>query len=342
MDHLTAAPDAKVVSSAPGQTDKTSTSDRLEATFNPAGGIATLVQDGHFHYLEPGIKDAGERAAWADHARYTPSDQILSLTGSPRIVDGGITTTADTLRMNRRTGDAQAGGDVKTTYSELKAQPGGALLASSDPIHVTAPSMRVSRASGTAVYSGGARLWQGSSVVQAPVIEFDRQQRRLVAHGTAQTGNAAPVTTTFVEQDKNGKITPVSVRAVLLTYVDAQRQAHFQGGVLVRGADATVTASEVDVYLQPRGQSPAAGASQVERIVATGQVTIQEPNRRAVGEKLVYSAGRFVLAGGSPSIFDAERGKITGNSLTFFSRDDRVLVEGSYSSPTVTRTRIAK
>ena len=56
----------------------------------------------------------------------------------------------------------------------------------------------------------------------------------------------------------------------------------------------------------------------------------RQPNRRATGEKLVYTAAddKFVLTGGPPSIFDAEHGKITGDSLTFYRRDDRVLVEG--------------
>ena len=71
--------------------------------------------------------------------RYTPADQMLVLNGSPRIVDGGMTTTGRTMRLNRATGDAFAEGDVKSTYSDLKAQPNGALLASSDPIHVTSP-----------------------------------------------------------------------------------------------------------------------------------------------------------------------------------------------------------
>ena len=48
-------------------------------------------------------------------------------------------------------------------------------------------------------------------------------------------------------------------------------------------------------------------------------------------QKLVYTAAddKFVLTGGPPSIFDAEQGKITGVSLTFFRHDDRVLVEGA-------------
>jgi lipopolysaccharide export system protein LptA len=79
-------------------------------------------------------------------------------------------------------------------------------------------------------------------------------------------------------------------------------------------------------------------------MVAEGSVRVQQPNRRAEGEKLVYTAAddKFVLTGGPPSIFDAEQGKITGVSLTFFRRDDRVLVEGEASTAVVTQTRVAR
>jgi lipopolysaccharide export system protein LptA len=79
-------------------------------------------------------------------------------------------------------------------------------------------------------------------------------------------------------------------------------------------------------------------------MVAERDVVIQQPNRRADGQKLVYTAAddKFVLTGGPPSIFDAEQGKITGVSLTFFRRDDRVLVEGEASTPVVTTTRVAR
>ena len=53
---------------------------------------------------------------------------------------------------------------------------------------------------------------------------------------------------------------------------------------------------------------------------------------------------KFVLTGtpGSPpSIFDAEHGQVTGVSLTFFNRDDRVLVDSS-NSESITQTRLKK
>jgi len=336
-------PQAKVVTKTPGQPDKTSTSDRLDATFDGSGSISAMLQEGNFHYLEPAANGQG-REAWAERARFTPSDDMLVLSGSPRVQQGGLTTSAQTVRFNRRSGDAFAEGAVKSTYSDLKPQPGGALLATSDPIHVTAASMTARRASSSALYSGEARLWQGGNIVQAPTIDFNRDTRTVVAQSTS----AAPVTTVFVSQDKDGRQTPTNVSAARLTYQDSQRQARFEGGVVLRGGEITVTAEQVDAYLVAARSTaapatPAAGPSQLDHIVAVKNVTVEEPKRRATGQRLVYTAqdGKFVLTGGPPSIFDAEHGKITGDSLTFFSRDDRVLVEGK-SSPTVTETRVIK
>ena len=123
-----------------------------------------------------------------------------------------------------------------------------------------------------------------------------------------------------------------------------------------KGADLTITAKVMDVFLQPRdqaapnqsvistGAATVAGTGKIDHIVARDQVVVVQPGRRATGDQLVYTASddKFVLTGGSPSIFDAERGKITGVSLTLFRHDGRVLVEGNNTSPTVTQTRVAR
>jgi len=330
-------PDTKIVTNTLGQADRVTTSKALDVVFRPEGGVASIAQQGGFAYSD------GDRKAWADRARYTPADQMLTLIGSPRVVEGGMSTTARTMRINRVSGDAFADGDVKSTYSQLKEQPSGALLASSDPIHVTSRGMTAHRSPAIAVYTGGARLWQNANVVEAPNIQFDRDQRSVTAEG-----NGHWVSTVLVQVDKAGKATPVTITSTRLTYADSERKVHFAGRVLVKGADMTVTAKQMDVILLPRTQASTnqslAGEGRLDKIVANGNVVIQQPARRATGEKLVYSASedKFVLTGGSPSIFDAEHGQITGDSLTFYKRDDRVLVEGRETSPTVTHTRVAR
>jgi lipopolysaccharide export system protein LptA len=346
---------ATIAEGKAGDHDRISASDSIDAFFQPGAGVTALVQQGHFTYTD------GSQRAFADHARYTPADQMLVLTGSPRMVDSGMATTARTVRLNRATGDGFAQGDVKTTYSDLKPQPGGALLASSDPVHVTAKSMAAHRNSAVATYTGGARLWQNANIVAAPSIQFQKNERALVADSTA----SQKVSTILVGTDKQGKPTVVTVTASHLTYRDSERKAHFQGDVTASSSDLTITSNQMDVFLSAQGrerrasppvpvrrtgetpvapQSLSAAPASLEKIIASGAVVITEPNRRGTGEALVYTAAddKFVLTGGPPSIFDAEHGKITGVSLTLYRRDDRVVVEGDSSSPAVTQTRVVR
>ncbi len=143
-----------------------------------------LVQSGDFQYHEASPKpDTNGRSVFAEVATYTPADQLLVLSGSPRVIDGGMTTTADHIRMNRQSGDAFADDNVKTTYSDLKPQPNGALLATSDPIHVTAAHMTSRQQPSIAHYTGNVRLWQTANMVRAPKIDFDQEKRTIVAQG---------------------------------------------------------------------------------------------------------------------------------------------------------------
>jgi lipopolysaccharide export system protein LptA len=187
-----------------------------------------------------------------------------------------------------------------------------------------------------------ARLWQGANIVEAPVITFDRSHRSLLAQGS-QSGRVASV---FVQKDKNGKLTPVNVTSDKLSYVDSDRKAVFSGKVVVKSQETTITADTVDVILLPKGsQAENQSASQLERIVAQGDIQIQQAARKAVGSQLVYTAAeeKMVLTGTPnhrPSIFDAERGEISGDSLTFFTHDGRVLVGSGETSQNQTPTRI--
>ncbi len=357
---LHGAPNSRIVSTSPGDPDKVSIAHNLDVTFAPDGGVQTLVQTGDFQYHEASAKpDTGGREAFADVATYTPSDTMLLLTGSPRVIDGGTTTTAVTVRINRQTGDGFADDNVKTTYSDLKPQPDGALLASSDPIHVTAQHMTAHKEPGVAHYTGNVRLWQTANVVRAPKIDFDDQKRSIVA----ESDPSHKVLSLFMQKGQDGKLTPVDVTSDKLTYTDEERRARYTGDVFAKSIPNTITGQQIDVYLKPAdpdakntAQTPTSaapkqsiipgsdGPSQIDHMVAVGKVVVTGPNRRAVGDRLVYTAddGKYFLTGKSPSIFDAEHGTVWGDSLTFYSHDDRVLVESKRSSPTITRARTTK
>jgi len=192
------------------------------------------------------------------------------------------------------------------------------------------------------LYTGGARLWQDANTVEAASIEFDRDRRSMVARGTP----SQPVSTALAQIEKSGNPVAVALHSSLLTYTDSERRVHLEENVSANWNGVTITCQQMDAFLEPRGQEDRSTDSpgRIEKIIASEQVVVHQTSRQAVGNQLTYTVhdDRFVLTGGPPSIFDAERGKITGVSLTFYRGDDRVLVEGNNSSPTVTQTRVAR
>lgn len=333
LTSLTGSDGARLVSSTPGQPDRIATARDLHAGFNNKGELSAAELTGDLHY------DEGARTATADRGRYNAVDDTLVLSGAPRIVDSGMNITADTVELNRKTGNAVAQGNVKTTYRDLKPQSNsGGMLGSSEPIHVTGATATASRGAGTAKYTA-ARLWQGENIVESPSLTFDKTRRSLQAQGSPD----GRVTSVFLMPGKNGKASPANITSDRLSYVDLNRKAVFSGKVLVKGDEFTMNADGAQVLLKPRGaEGGNESGSQLDRIVAQGDIQIQEAGRKASGSQLVYTGDdqKFVLTGAPgrlPSIFDAEHGKITGDSLTFFSHDGRVLVGSGETAHTLTQ-----
>ena len=78
-------------------------------------------------------------------------------------------------------------------------------------------------------------------------------------------------------------------------------------------------------------------------MTSTGHVEISSGGRRGTGEKLVYSSdsGNYVLTGTSsalPRLTDPVRGSVTGEALSFNSRDDSVKVDGDGRKTTTVTT----
>jgi lipopolysaccharide export system protein LptA len=129
-----------------------------------------------------------------------------------------------------------------------------------------------------------------------------------------------------------------------LIYSEILRQAEFTGGFRADTVDATIQASQATAYLQQDATNSKAGGSAakssveassqggavpslggtLERVVASGQVEVQQPGLHANGEHLVYTEADelAVLTGDGktlPKATDAQGNTTTAAELRFNS-----------------------
>ena len=142
----------------------------------------------------------------------------------------------------------------------------------------------------------------------------------------------------------------------------AENRARLWQNVVVQSPDEKITSASLDLYFTRAnaagggsdhravrtavglGDRWVPGAQQISRAVATGGVTVQQGERRATAEHGEYTAadGKFVMSGGTPTIFDASEGTTTGRQLTFFLADATIIVDSENGSRTLTQLRVEK
>ena len=320
--------------------------------------IATAVQQGHVSMVNrpvatPGAADvASEQRATAQRAVYDGDTDALTLTGAVQLNDADSIVWADKVVMEHETGDGTAEGAVRVTY--LQPKDGDARSATAqEPVHVLAVRGEFKHDTGRAVFygngpetaSGRARLWQGSSQVEAPVLEFEKPQRRLLAHGDGRgakmavhavfvSGAAASAgapaktdsgtTSSGTAANGSGKQTPVRVESHDLVYDDVARRADFGGGVLVEDADGTLRAQQAAVFLNAgkAGSGDSAGTTKAGPDAAKTAAKSPAAQSGFMGgsvERMVASGGIEIVQPGR---------KVTGEQLVYTAADGMYVVTG--------------
>jgi lipopolysaccharide export system protein LptA len=298
------------------------------------------------------------RTARADQAVFVHADQSATLTGHAFAKDASSQTSAQKLIFWQDTGEVRGEGSVRS--SDLSARSGAVHLA---PVasNVTADHLAGNSKTGRAQYTGRARLWQGDSVLEADSIELLRNERMLNASGNVravfpQTPRSADTGSQQAAPASAPHKAPVlwHARSERLTYWDAENRAHLWDNVVVEAPDQKMSGPELELFFtraatdaQAAGSNPAGpvlGAQQISRAVGTGGVTVVQGERRAVAERGVYTAsdGKFVMSGGTPTLFDAAEGTTVGRQLTFFLADATIIVDSENGSRTLTKHRVEK
>jgi lipopolysaccharide transport protein LptA len=244
--------------------------------------------------------------------------------------------------LDLRTDTAEGVGKVQSTHLGTAGRGEGDRGA--EPTNVLADRVVAERRSQFLHYEGNVRAWHGSDVVESSALDVYRTERRVSSGLQVRSSHLQPASLVPGATPGSGsrpEARPVVICADRLEYFDAGRRASYRGNVRLQAEMTTLEADGLDVYF-----SSAASVEQaeLERAVAEGHVRVVQPSRRATGNHAEYFAreGKILLSGGPPTLYDAEKGFVTGQRLTFHIHDDTLRADGGDESPTVSKHRIAQ
>ena len=330
--------------------EQTTSSRELTAKFAGADGWSTIDQIGDVRFGDGARNGQGERA------HLERASNTVTLNGSVILTDATMRTTAQSAVFTQSSNELRADGNVLTT--ELRTGSASVSNFAPEPAHVSAQHLVADTAHGHAVYSGGGRLWQGQSVIEADTIELDSPTHVLIGRGkvrgvfpqaawSPRAGQTAIQTTArppSQTQNRAGHPEPQlgRVQGGLLTYWETESRARIEQDARVDSLQGSIQADYIDMYFSAAGAENA--TRQLSRAVATGDVSVRQEGRRGTSNQAEYTAseGKFVLSGGKPTLYDSTGDKTTGRQLTFYFADDRIVVDSEEGTKTVTLHQVEK
>jgi len=195
-------------------------------------------------------------------------------------------------------------------------------------------------------YTGDAVLWQGSTRVQGREIFIDREAQKLEAHGdvitrvadSRQTGSPQPGAAASTGEAKKAQEAPSArgfsvVSAPEFTYDGKIKQGYYRENAHLERAGLDVKSRYLRTFFEDSPKKDGGTETKLEHLEADGKVEIVQrpPGRVRHGSsehgEYYLNDERMVLAGGQPEVSDSLRGITRGPKITWFSREDRMLVE---------------
>jgi lipopolysaccharide export system protein LptA len=304
-------------------------SNEFKADFDARGELSRIEQYDNFRFEE------GPRRGSSDRAILDQSQDRITLDRNARFRDASGTVSADRIELAQTGGDIAAEGNVVSTRmpEKKKGEKPSAMLSGDEPLEARAPRMTTASRNQKIRYERGAVLWQGANRLEAETVDIDREERRLRANGKVRTQ--------FADQQKPppGKAPAfVVVDAEALDYREAERLAHYTGGVHLTRPGLEVTAREIRAFLSEEGAE-----SSLDRVYADGAARILRTQTRRTlrteSEHAEYYAAeqKIVINGGAPMLEDSAGGITRGRELTYFAKEDKLLVDGAEKAPAVSR-----
>jgi lipopolysaccharide export system protein LptA len=133
--------------------------------------------------------------------------------------------------------------------------------------------------------------------------------------------------------DKASDNSNIQIKADNLVAYNEASYAEFTGNVSAIQGTTQITSDKLKIYYSKAAENKGkkdTGEDSIKKVVATGNVVIRSENRTAYTSMAEYTpASKVVVLSGPGSKVSSGNNYVTGEKITFYVNEDRVVVERS-------------
>jgi len=293
----------------------------IEFVFTATGEIRDFTMDGNPRIA--GTQAATKQVKVLEGSRivYQGEERTLRVRGTAdrpaKFVEPARTLTCGALALYFRLNSFDAADQVSIISTPQEGGRGtSGFFREGQPVYIRSDVARYNDANRSFWLSGQVRMIQGRESL------FVREA--MILEETGEMRNAREPLSTFIHASRSRekpREERVTIEASTLGYDPRAQKISYGGAGILRTLDIELRAEAITVDL---------AGGQIQRVLASRNVTVNQGQgaREATGGLAVYdAAAETIVLTERPVLKDKDKGTASGEKLTFFLADGKILVE---------------
>lgn len=223
--------------------------------------------------------------------------------------------SAKDIVLDTEKNNLEANDNVKVILNPGQGENTMGFFSQEKSIFITSDKMRYSADLERFLFAGGIKSWQEKEILQTDELSVDQKTGKIECIGQVKS--------IFPYESKNNQNQGrVEISANKMSYNPEEKTITFSDACSLKAREVKMTSQTILIkFNEEQG-------GEMQEFLATGNVIIAQQQSEGRGENARFDVdNETIVLLGNPVLTDKDRGRITGDKLTFFIAEDRIVVE---------------
>lgn len=276
---------------------------------------------------EQGEENEPMRVIEGETMTITGEADVLNIRGKkdlkPRILLKDSEIYADEILIFLDNNNLELKGNVKAAL-QLQRGEGKSIgfFSREQPVFITAQEMRYSEEQKRFLFKKRIKMWQERKILTAEEMILDEETGKIFCSGGVKS--IVPYKPKDREEER------IEISAQSMNFKPEENLVFFKEESSLKAKNINLQAHSIFVHLKGK-------EGDMESIFAQGEVVIVQDLREGRGEEARYNLGKeTIVLLGNPVLIDKDKGIVSGDKLTFYMANGKIVVENKDRDRSVT------